>query len=183
MDDPLAVAKKLMTEANRARLEDRPSDAHREYSEAVALCREVGARRELIRALKGLGQIERDLGNVDEALPLYEEAVAICRGENHPLLLAHTVRHVGDIHQDAGRPGLAESCYVEAIAIYRNHEHTEPLDFANAIRPLAMLKDDAGEIEEALNLWAEARDLYAAANVQPGVVESSRRLSRLEGRS
>jgi hypothetical protein len=98
-------------------------------------------------------------------------------------LLAHTVRHVGDIHQDAGHAELAEPCYVEALAIYRNHEQTDPLDLANAIRPLAVLRDDAGELQEAKRLWAEVRDLYAAANVMEGVAESLRRLARLEHRS
>jgi len=180
MDKLTAEAVELMIAANRARLEDRSADAHRDYAAAVGLCRQTGARRELIRALKGLGQIERDLGNGNAALPLYEEAVAICREENDPLLLAHTVRHLGDIHRDAGQAGSAEPCYVEAIALYRNDEQTEPLDLANAIRPLAILKDDAGEVEEAMRLWAEARDLYAVANVPKGVAESSRRLTRLE---
>jgi len=172
-----------MTEANRARLEDRSADAHRDYASAVALCRQSGNRRELIRALKGLGQIERDLDRGSAALPLYGEAVAICREHGDALLLAHTVRHVGDIHRDAGEAGLAEPCYDEALSIYRKHQQTEPLDLANAIRPLAILKDDAGAIEEAKRLWAEARDLYAAANVREGVAESSRRLARLEDRS
>jgi len=173
-------ALKLMSEANRARLEDRPEDAHRDYATAVALCRQSGARRELIQALKGLGQIERDMDRGDAALRLYEEAVALCREEDDPLMLAHSVRHVGDIHRDAGRAELAEACYLEALAIYRNNEHTDTLDLANAVRPLAILKDAAGEVAEARRLWAEARDLYAAANVQQGALESSRRLKRLE---
>lgn len=172
-----------MTAANRARLEDRPADAHRDYAAAVELCRQSGARTELIRALKGLGQIERDLDRGPAALPLYQEAVAICREEGDALSLAHTVRHVGDIHQDLRQAGLAEPCYVEAIALYRNDEQTEPLDLANAIRPLAILKDAGGETEEAKLLWAEARDLYAVANVPDGVAESSRRLDRLEDKS
>jgi tetratricopeptide (TPR) repeat protein len=180
MDDHTRTAVILMQEANRARLEDRPADAQRDYAAAVDLCRHSGTRTELIRALKGLGQIERDLGNGDAALVLYEEAVVICRMKGDPLLLAHTVRHVGDIHQDAGRVELAEPCYTEAITIYRNNQQAEPLDLANAIRPLAVLKDDAGKVEEAKLLWAEARDLYASVNVRDGAGESSRRLARLE---
>ena len=171
-----------MNAANRARLDDRPDEARRDYKAAVALCRQAGARRELIRALKGLGQIERDTNNGAAALPLYEEALAICREEDDQLLLAHTVRHLGDIHQDAGRADLAEPCYVEALSIYRNNEHTGTLDLANAIRPLALLKDNAGEIEEAKRLWSEARDLYASVNVQQGALESSRRLKLLEAK-
>ncbi len=173
------AAIKLMRQAHRARRENRPADAHRDLVEAVALCRQTGMQRELVQVLKALGQIERDLGRGDAALPLYEEAVAICRQEGDPLTLAHTVRHVGDIHQDAGRVELAESCYHEALALYRSHERPPPLDLANAIRPLAILKDDAGEVEEARRLWEEARDLYAAVNVREGVAESSARLARL----
>ena len=127
-----------------------------------------------------MGQIERDLNNNDAALRLYEEAVAICREEGDALMLAHTVRHIGDIHQDARRDELAEPCYHEALSIYRSHAETLPLDLANTIRPLAILKETAGEFEEATRLWTEARDLYAAVNVSQGVAESSRRLARLQ---
>jgi tetratricopeptide (TPR) repeat protein len=174
---------RLMSQADRARREDRLADAQRDLIDAVALCRQARARPELVQALKRLGQIERDLGNADAARGAYEEAVGICRDEGDPLTLAHTVRHLGDIHQDAGRMELAEPCYQEALALYRSQDGTAPLDLANAIRPLAMLKQNAGEVEEARRLWEEARDLYSAANVREGVAESSARLARLGGGS
>jgi hypothetical protein len=90
---------------------------------------------------------------------------------------------VGDIHHESGRDDLAEPCYIEALSIYRRDDQTLPLDLANTIRPLALLKENAGEVEEAKRLWAEAGDLYAVANVAQGVAESSRRLARLESRS
>jgi hypothetical protein len=65
------------------------------------------------------------------------------------------------------------------IALYRSSERTAPLDLANAIRPLAILKEGAGDIEEARRLWEEARDLYAAADVGEGADECSARLERL----
>jgi hypothetical protein len=67
----------------------------------------------------------------------------------------------------------------EALALYRSHADTPPLDLANAIRPLALLKYDAGEAEEARRLFEEARDLYALANVQEGVAGCSTWLARL----
>ena len=70
----------LMQRAARARREDRLADAHRDYSAAVTICRQTGVQRELVQALQGLGQIDRDLGHGDAALPLYEEAVEIWRG-------------------------------------------------------------------------------------------------------
>ena len=175
MENPVT----LMRRAARARRENRLVDAHRDYAAAVAICRQTGGPRELLQVLKGLGQIERDLGHGDTARPLYEEAVAICRRLDDPLTLAHTVRHLGDIYQDAGRAEMAGPCYHEALALYRGHERTPPIDLANAIRPLAILTDEAGRVEEARQLWEEARDLYAAANVREGVAESSARLARL----
>ena len=169
----------LMHAAQRARREKRLRDAHRDLTEAVALCRKSGATPDLVRALKGLGQIERDLRRPDVARPLYEEAVAICRVKGDPLTLAHAARHLGDVHRDAGRIDMAEPCYHEALALYRNYERTDPGDLANAIRPLAILKTDEGAVEEARLLWNEARDLYASVNVQAGVAECAAQLEGL----
>jgi tetratricopeptide (TPR) repeat protein len=169
----------LIERAKQARRDGRLADAHRDFHEAVALARQSLVVSDLVQALKGLGQIERDLGRGDTARPLYEEAVAICRTEDDPLQLAHTVRHLGDIHQDAGRLDLAEPCYQEALAIYRSHPKTAALDLANAIRPFAILRESQGQSAQAIGLWTEARDLYGALNVREGVAESTAHLTRL----
>lgn len=173
------VADKLMQRAVKARKEKRLADAKRDWAAAVELCRRAGARRDLVAALKGLGQIDRDMGHGDRALPLYEEAVALCREAGEPLALAHTIRHLGDIHLEAGRLELAEPCYHEALTLYRGNERTASLDLANAIRPLAMLKEQKGEVKEARSLWAEAKELYAGVDVAAGVAESSRHIAHL----
>jgi tetratricopeptide (TPR) repeat protein len=168
-----------MREAARARREDRLADAHRLYGEAVEAARRDGGPAALIQALKGLAQIERDLGRPEAALPLYEEALAIGRLEGDALTIAHTVRHVGDLHRKAGRPEAAERCYLEALEIYGGSTTVPALDLANAIRPLAILRDEAGDRAEARRLWEEAKTLYAASGVREGVEECSRRLARL----
>ncbi len=98
---------------------------------------------------------------------------------DEPLRLAHTLRHLGDVHCEAGRADLAEPCYVEALTLYRSHEHTLPLDLANAIRGLAALNDDDGKNQEATHLWQEAHDLYATCDVPAGAAESVARIARL----
>jgi tetratricopeptide (TPR) repeat protein len=168
-----------MSEAHRLRFEN-PAESKRMFEEAVELSRKQGPPRKLIHALKGLGQIARDLRANDVALRLYQEAVSLCRNEDELLLLAHTIRHVGDIHQDMKQQDLAAQCYEEALAIYRSHQETSNLDLANAVRPFALLKERAGAIHEAKLMWAEARDLYLAAKVPEGVKECSRRLTLLE---
>ncbi len=71
----------LVRRAAHARRENRLADAHGDLTEAVALGRQAGVLRELVQALKGLGQIERDLGRGAAARPLYEEAVDLSREE------------------------------------------------------------------------------------------------------
>ncbi|MEJ2239054.1 MAG: tetratricopeptide repeat protein [Gemmatimonadales bacterium] len=85
-------------------------------------------------------------------------------------------------NQDAGRTDQAELCYREALAIYRGTEDAHKLDFANAIRPLAILKSNAGQLEAAKPLWEEARERYRTVGVREGVAECSGWLADLEGR-
>ncbi|MGI8745589.1 MAG: tetratricopeptide repeat protein [Bryobacteraceae bacterium] len=134
-------------------------------------------RVELAQALRELGETERKLKNGTAARQHYEEAVAIYRGTGETLRLAHTVRHLGDVYYAEGRLDLAEPCFTEALDLYRNAAATSPLDLANAIRSLAVLKSGVGDAGQARPPWEEARDLYAAVGVKEGVAESSARLA------
>jgi len=163
----------LLRRGRRARF-DAPDQSRDLFVEAAATARQNGARRELVEALKGIAQIDRDLGRRAEALPFYEEAVSICREIGAPLLLAHTLRHLGDLHHDDGRDDLAEPRSAEALALYRTSD-APPLDLANAVRSLAVIKDSS-------ELWEEAFHLYVATNVPPGVTESALRLAKLAHR-
>ncbi len=169
----------LMKRATLARREGRLSDARRDFAAAVSSCRLKAAPRELVRSLKGVAQIERDKGRADAAVPFYEEAVAVCRQGRDVLGLAHTIRHLGDAHYEAGRLDLAETCLREALELYRGHDVAPLLDLANAIRPLALLEGALGRRVEAVRLWEEASDLYAAVGVQEGVDESAAHIARL----
>lgn len=176
------VTDRLFQQAAQARREHRLADAKRDLIQAVDLSRKAGTQLALAKALTGLGQIERDLHHGEAALKHYQEAVAIYRAEGDALKLAHTVRHVGDILQDEGRHALAEPCYHEALSIYRSNQPVPPLDLANCIRGLALLKQHIGQTDDARSLWEEARDLYAAVNVEAGVAESQRRIAQLSQR-
>lgn len=171
----------LLDQAARAHRENRFRDARRDFTEAIALGRGGGSRTDLITALKGLAQIERHLENGEAARVRYEEAVVLCREEGVEMLLAHTIRHLGDVHREAGQRDLAEPAYREALEIYRRHPETKPLDLANTLRPLALLKESREENDEAVLFWREARDLYTAAGVRKGAAECSAHLKRLGG--
>lgn len=104
----------------------------------------------------------------------YEEAVALFRRVGEPLVLAHTIRHLGDVYREQRCPDLAEPCYQEALGLYRTHEDDSSLDFANAIRSLAVLR-----WEQTRALWESVRDLYTALNIEPGIKESATRVAAL----
>ena len=186
-----AAALNLLWRANQSRVQHRLADARRDIAQAVEICRSDGTIADLAFALRRLGQIERDLQNLDAGRAHYDEAAAIYRERQDLLNLAHTLRHVADIHEDAGRPDLAAPLYDEALRLYRGMKGVRRGDLANAIRSMAIHKEHAGERDLALRLWAEARDLYASLDrpwrrlfrrsPNAGVVESSEHLARLAG--
>jgi tetratricopeptide (TPR) repeat protein len=104
----------------------------------------------------------------------YEESVTILRQLDEPLLLAHTVRHLGDVYHEQGRSDLAENCYLEALNLCRKHQDRSPLDLANAIRSLAVLR-----WEQSRALWEEARDFYTAIGIETGIKESTARIAAI----
>jgi len=169
----------LLQQGYQARREHRLSDAKTLFEEAVGQCRESQNQPLLAQSLIGIGQIGRDLGNLDVALNHYEEAVQILRTLADPLALAHTVRHIGDIQRNRRQLEAAAPCYVEALEIYRANDATAPLDLANALRGYALLKGEMGSKEEAQLLWLEAGDLYRTVGVQAGVDESGQQVALL----
>ncbi len=171
--------KAMVSSTGLAERQNLMESAHLGLLEAVVICRAIGAQFELVDTMRKLGHIEQDLGNIEEAQQWYEEAVAEARELNDNMLLAHSVRHLGDIHLSLGNSKDADTCYTEALTLYRNQKPKPALDLANAIRPMAILKEEAGQTEEANKLWQEARDLYADAGIQAGVVECTNHLRQL----
>lgn len=173
------AADQLLEKASQAQREKRLPAARHNLQAALELLREQQDPIRLAHALRALGELERKLHDGHAAREHYEEAVSLYRKHGDPLKLAHTVRHLGDVHRDMGRADLAGPCYYEALALYRSHADTAPLDLANAIRSLALLKTEAGETTTARALWHEAHDLYATEKLDAGVAECAARLSRL----
>ena len=122
-----------------------------------------------------------DVGDYRPGLKAVREfdVVSILRETDAVLQLAHKVRHLGDLHRHCDRLDDAESCYSEALALYREHDGSGSLDYANAVRRMAILKERRGDSVQALALWREARDLYAAVDVASGIEEAERHIARL----
>jgi tetratricopeptide (TPR) repeat protein len=163
----------------QARRDGRHREAEKGLLEAIETTREAGPRAQLIRALKALAHVVRDVGQDERALHLYEEAVTLSREQGDILLLAHTVRHLGDLQMEADQLAEADRCYREALSLYRTAASPPALDFANALRPAALLRERQGDRAGARELWTEAQVLYQAVGVQRGVDECARHLAQL----
>jgi len=167
----------LAQRGHAERREGRLEDARLSFTDAVAAARAAGNDTDLVLALKGLGQVERDLGRGERALALYEEAAELCLAGEDLGGLAHTLRHLGDIHQDAGGWTQAGEYYLQALSLYRRDASVTPLELANALRPLAQLRERLGDPVAAQPLWREARALYLAAGIAEGAAECDRHLT------
>ena len=91
----------------------------------------------------------------------------------------HAVRHLADGYRSTGRLAEAEACYDEALALYAAADEPPALDYANALRPMAILKESLGETDEARDLWQQAKSLYATVPIAAGVAECEEHLARL----
>lgn len=144
---------------------------------ACEIARQAGAAQELSVALGKLGHVALDLGHPDKARTLFEDSVAVAREAGDPLRLAHAVRHLGQVNQRLGRLDSAGRCYAEALDLYDRDGTAHPLDHANALRPMALLREELGDAEGARLLWRRAARLYRAAGVEEGVRECETHLS------
>ena len=173
------TVRRLLGQGAVARSHGYLDQAYGAFEQAVAISRDAGLDEELVDSLKSCAQIERDRGRSAGAIPLYEEAVSIGRKLGHSRTLSHTIRHLGDVQFEEGVLSDAEACYVEALALYRAAIDTPKLELANAVRPLALLRQRTGQAEEAKRLWVEARDLYVAVGVAEGVHEAELHLDEV----
>jgi len=152
----------LVQRGHALRREDRADDAWQSFSEAMAAARREGNDTDLVHALMGVGQIERDLGRGERVLPLYEEAVELCLALDDLPLLAHTLRHLGELHLDLGNLTAAPLPCEQALALYRRLEGTSALDLANAVRPCALFHGGPGYVEAARPLGRGMSAWYCA---------------------
>ena len=138
-------------------------DAEQNVTDQLARAQELRRRGESARGKDG-----------PMARLCYEQAVLLFREVDQPLLLAHAIRHLGDVYLEQGRPDLAEPCYHEALSLYRTHADESSLDYANALRSLAVLR-----WEQAKMLWEEVRTLYTGLRIETGIQESGARVNAL----
>ncbi len=173
--------------ASPERRDELLAKAREDLLTAASQCRAENSPVARAQALHLLANVEHDMHDDEQARAHWEESIAILRGTDEVLQLAHKVRHLGDLHRHCRRLPEAAACYDEAIALYREHDRPGSLDFANAVRRVALLREQMGDRESAVAAWEEAGGLYRAAeaasgtDLSAGVEESERHVARLRG--
>lgn len=167
----------LFTRAGEARRAGRYDDARRHLAQAADAAKEEGSIIDQARVVNALAQLDRDQARPLDALPRYEAAIRLCRSIDAPGTLAHTERHLGELLCELERLDEADHYLTDALLFYRADEAVGRLALANAIRPLALLREAQGRNAEARPLWEEARELYAEEGVQAGVEECDAHLT------
>jgi tetratricopeptide (TPR) repeat protein len=90
------------------------------YGHAVALRRSLDDPLSLAHTIRHLGDILREHGQPDKAVPCYEEALEIYRKheQTRPLDLANTIRGYAHLKADTGDAEEATLLWHEAMALY-----------------------------------------------------------------
>jgi tetratricopeptide (TPR) repeat protein len=166
--------KQQFAQGYKARKQGRPADARAIFFKAVRSAAEEGDRPSLAEALCGLGQSERDIGNLEASSHHYANAVILYREIGPPERLAYALRHEAEVRREECQPTAAEPLYLEAETLYRQLGDSAKLDLANTLRGLALLNP-----KNSKPLWLEARALYAEQKIDAGVAECDEYLSAL----
>jgi tetratricopeptide (TPR) repeat protein len=167
----------LFAQGYKARRENRIADSRAIFIKAVRSAAEEGDRPSLAEALCGLGQAERDIGNLAAARLHYAGAATLYREIGPPARLAYAIRHEADLLREECRPAEAEPLYLEAATIYREQGKEAALDLANTLRGLALVAESSGKPDASKSLWQEARQLYAECKVEAGVAECDKKIA------
>lgn len=126
-----------------------------------------------VRAMIRQGHLAQDEGNLTQAIDLAHQALALYDDESldDKELLVYAQRHLADSQRRAGMKDEALESYEAALAIYRQLDDAHSLDFANALRGLALALEEFGEDDRAADAWRRAGTLYTRLGIEDGMAE------------
>jgi tetratricopeptide (TPR) repeat protein len=157
----------------------------KEMKELLLQYRADGEETQVANLAFKLGDIYREKGKWDEALPLLEEALELCRKHENPEGEAVVALSLSELSLRRGDPGRAESLAEPSLAFYRGQQ-----DSKGCVRACMLLGDTywAREeyekaipyYEEALGPCREYGDVMGVASVLDSLAKMHRLLNRNE---
>lgn len=162
------------------RNEYRFNEAIMELEAALELCEEYKVNKVKRQTLSLLAKIYFDLGRTKKSLESYKNALTLAEVDSEEEQIAHITRHIADVECEIGDLKSSRSHYEKALSYYRNNVSKYSLNYANAIRGLAVLKEKTVEYSDAKKLWKEAKIIYEKLKIETGIKECMARLKKLE---
>ncbi|MSS72637.1 MAG: tetratricopeptide repeat protein [Candidatus Latescibacteria bacterium] len=143
--------------------------------QAVTVLHASGPEENLASCLVTLGNVQRDLGEREEAKESYQEALEIYRrfAKVHPAAfdqaVAMTLNNLGTVQGDLGEREEAKESYQEALEIQRRLAEVHPAAFDQDV---AMTLNNLGTVQRELCEWEAARKcLIEALEIQRRLAE------------
>jgi DNA-binding CsgD family transcriptional regulator len=142
------------------RMRDDPDRAERHMREALALAREVGDQRLIVRGLIGLGMIASDRSNIAVEDALLDEALSIARANGDRHGEAVVLQNLCTNRWAEGNIATAVALNEEALARFR--EIDDPFSVGIGLINGGMLAAGVGDTQQAAAHYAEALATYRA---------------------
>jgi len=137
-----------------------------------------GDRLGKANTLKSLGDLERRLGNVEQARAHYDAALPLYEAEQDRLGKANTLKSLGDLESRLGNVEQARAHYDAALPLYEAEQ--DRLGKANTLKSLGDLESRLGNVEQARAHYDAALPLYEAEQDPTGKMNTWISLARLE---
>lgn len=171
----------LVSRAWQARRDGQLDEAQSLLLKAADLCRtDVLLKPDRVNILRKLAHVLQDKGETDAALKALTEANDLCAQIEDDYLTAHTLSHLGDVYRAKGLLEEADPVYAEALSYYQNADEVSELDLANALRSMALLREQQNDTAQAIKYWRQAHYYYQATHIQPGVDECNEKIAALQ---
>ena len=170
--------KSLLSEAWRARGREDYDRAQDILMQASELCPE-DQYYSLGRIERIKGQIACDQDRYEEGYQYYQAALQLYKMTNDEDVIAHTERHVADVLCEMDRLDEAGELYRSALSRMTSNSNDNSMDLANVKRAMAVWAQRSKRTSEAVTLWKEVSELYAAFGIQEGVDEANENLRKL----
>jgi tetratricopeptide (TPR) repeat protein len=145
---------------------------------ALAAANHLGDRRRSANLLNSLGDLERRLGNIDQARAHYDAALPLYRLERDRLGEANLLNSLGNLELRLGNIEQARAHYDAVLPLY--HAERARLGEANLLKSLGNLELRLGNIEQARVHYDAALPLYRAERARLGEANLLKSLGDLE---
>lgn len=157
----------------------------KEMKELLLQCRAAGEEKEVANLTYKLGDIYREKGNHEQALPLLEESLALCRKHENPEGEAIVALSLAEFHLEQSDPQRAESLAASALSYFREHQ-----DIGRQVKACLLLGDTHWSrkgygaaipfYEEALETCRAHEDVMGTASLLDRLAKMNRLLHREE---